>query len=420
MTPSFQEAVLIATGAPRFEVSRIGEVARPIHCADISSAYAAALTTLPCLLPQHGRWYHDSERRGLVSRIESAGLALVNCNVAESAAAREDWGPLPWRAPSGDIVFPRSGVSTWVWREEALAAIEHFGQVDPVTAWLRSTECSCRPFAALADLYRFRLAAAYGAKAIKGVLTAAYGKIAQTMGASPFQEPIYAGNVTSRTRAMLLSAFGIIRKPWGILQFATDSVFATSSLAALPALATGTDDLSRPLGGWEQKNIGGGVFIARPGLYFALDDSERASSDVRARGLSRADFARHAGRIRQHFAKTWQKDSDGAWFAPPYQISDAAPRFVGMRSATRQDEAGAFSRSDDFASWQSVPFAVGFDTAPKRAGGMRDGRLTLRSGRTRPPCRGMSAAYRPDMHSDMVVNARAARAVASEQPGGSE
>lgn len=398
----------------RFECSRMGDVPGPVYTADISSAYPAAMLDFPCLV--HGRWTRVTERRRLRGRIETARLALVHVRVRDSARARPDWGPLPWRRKDGAIVFPRGGVETWAWRDEYLAAAEHFGQVEALDAWVYETDCDCAPFAGLASLYRRRieLGADAAGRALKLAINSVFGKTAQSIGIDPpFRSLIWAGNTTSKTRAMLLSAFGVARARWSVVMFATDSVWSTVPLDGLPVLETGTGDLKKPLGAWTRKTYDGGAFICRPGLYFPLDPKEQDPKEFRTRGVARADFMRHAPRIREHFKASWRRDPDGVWYAVPYVIEDARPRFVGMKTSTRRAADGTWSRSEDCGEWVPSTFSVGFDPAPKRAGAMRDGRLVLRS-----DCAGPSAPYNPSIRSALAKTQQQQRETADEQPDG--
>lgn len=415
-----------------FEASVCGDVLGPLWSADINSAYPTAMLDLPCLV--HGKWTRVYGR-AMRGRVERAALALVHCRVRKSKDARRDWGPLPWRdsgcsgtGSQGDIVFPRSGIETWVWREEYLEACKWFCQVEGVEAWVYDTDCACLPFRELSTLYRRRveLGADAAGKAIKLAINSCYGKTVQSIGAAPpFHSLVWAGNITSMTRAMLLSAFGVVKGEWDIVQFATDSVTARAPLDGLPAIETGTGDLKKPLGGWAVKKYEGGIFVCRPGLYFPLDPAEAVPKEYRTRGVGKADFMRHAPEIRRFFHEQWQEDSDGVWFTPPYIIDDAAdalvnkralekwksdgkkgprpvdvkrrPRFHGLKTSTRKRD-GAWVLADNFGEWSTPPFSVGFDPHPKRGGAVESGRLTLRE-----DCRGMSTPYDPKVKGSLAA-----------------
>jgi len=68
---------------------------------------------------------------------------------------------------------------------------------------------------------------------------------------------------------------------------ATDGVWSRERLALPSPRDTGTGDLSKPLGGWEEKSFPEGVFAVRPGIYFPLAPTEEALKEVRARGLGK-------------------------------------------------------------------------------------------------------------------------------------
>lgn len=333
-------AVARAFFGGRFELSRVGPVDAPCWNHDISSAYPYELWRLPCLV--HGRWrLVTGSTKDVDKAVRGARLALVHCRVKGSGP--KCWGPLPFRVPrclsvaaeydvtAGSILFPLKSEGTWVWRDEYLAAHDTLWPgVEAVSAWCYQTECDCRPFGELPSIYRERVRIGKEGPGIVLKLgpNSCYGKLAQSMGSSPFRSWILAGCVTSGTRAQILRAIAAARDPANILMVATDGVLARERLTLPQPEDTGTwelpDDKGRtvkkPLGGWEvtgdattfhpdgtvdAKDIKEpkAVFLARPGIYWPLRATKKELEGIKARGISRSVLAERAAHIEAHFKK---------------------------------------------------------------------------------------------------------------------
>jgi hypothetical protein len=436
----------------RFELSRIGPVREPCWNHDISSAYPYELWRLPCLT--HGRW---KLRKGTPKEVDRAvrGARLALVHVAYKArSGPTSWGPFPFRFPrnirvdpehdilAGTIIFPQCSIGSWTWREEYLAAKDTLWPgITPIHAWCYETDCDCRPFAELPDIYRKRCAIGKDGPGIVLKLgpNSVYGKCAQSVGSAPFRSWVWAGNVTSGTRAQILRAIATAKDPRNVLMIATDGILACERLKLPQPEDTGTGpDVLRdekgnvknaPLGGWEIKEKPNGIFLAKAGVYWGLNADREEIAEVKARGISRAVLYDHAPHIEAHFAKH-------GWEGPPYTIDGRClacgymhelngwkptcpkcgakvpppcVRFIGVRQGITcgackvcgkqrprcppscgPDGGGTVTRSENFGEWKEWPLDISFEPTPKRSSARKDNTLNtwLYS-----PSGGMSAPY---------------------------
>lgn len=347
----------------RFECSRVGAVEGDVWGYDLASAYPYAATQLPCLV--HGRW--KRAKIPSVGTLRDAHLALIRWTGGTRAPLA--WGALPVRDRKGSIIFPLSGEGGWCWRDEFLAGRELVGRgLVAREAWLYRTRCVCpKPFASLAELYRERVR--WGkegpGKTLKLAVNSVYGKLAQSAGLKPpFQSWVMAGNITSLTRAELLRAIAAAPSPSCVVMVATDGLYSTARLSSLRAPAdTGTGDLKVPLGVWEEKAVPGGIFAARPGVYFPLRSD--VGGEPRARGIGRAVLQKHRQDIVDALARGEEAFEIGGF-----------QRFIGAKSAIRRSADGRdFSRSDDYGEWVDWKIRLSFDPRPKRRATCADGTL---------------------------------------------
>jgi len=378
---AMREGIACAFFGGRFENSVMGAIRRPVWNADISSAYPYAATFLPCLI--HGSWRHHQSARGLDAAIERSSLALVQWSLPrpKDGQCGQSWGPLPVRKLNGSIAFPLGASSGWTWREEFLAARTLRPDVRANSAWLYTSDCSCRPFSFLPEVYLERLKLGKDSRGIVLKLgpNSVYGKLVQSVGFKPpFQCWVWGGNITSRCRSQLLDAISCAPSPANVLMLATDGVWSDHPLT-LPAPAdTGTGHTPKPLGGWEVKKYERGVFAARPGIYFPLDPTDDDIAKVRARGLGRKVlYERHAtlvdawnrlgaGRDIPDFA-AWARDNRD--LAQEFHVEiDGGQRFVGAKTGVRMVPGKGIVEDKNYGEWIDWSVKVGFDPRPKRNG----------------------------------------------------
>lgn len=332
--PAVADAADRAFAGGRFEQSALGR--HRVRGHDIVSAYPYAALLLPCL--EHGRWERVTREREAVSR--SVRHAVVRWRLSDVGTV--PWGPLPVRLDKGRIIYPRSGATGWTWRTEYQAARKHWSGVHfGGEAWVLRGECDCRPFAPLLDLFRQR--AEVGKQSGPGIVlklaaNSVPGKLMQSVGAAQYASRVWAGMVTSQTRAQLLSAIATHDDWADVVAVATDGVY-TRDLDWTPAAPPLAPDM---LGAWETSAPQDIVFL-RPGIYCGPDV-------VRARGVGRALLA---GRTDLCLTRSHVELGVRAAFG-------AARQSVYM-------VRGRAKRSPNYGQWRDVAVRVSLDPAPKRA-----------------------------------------------------
>lgn len=378
----------------RFENGRIGAVRGKVYGKDISSAYPYQLINLPCLI--HGRWEKTTDRRA----IEGARTAIVKYRL-ERPAVKRAWAPFPFRLKNGSIAFPESSGGGWLWRDEFLAGERSFPNVKFEEAWLYHCDCGCQPFRDIPKYYAARI---FIGKEGPGIViklgtNSCYGKTAQTVGGEPgtFHSWMWAGLITSGCRAQVLDGMAMHRDLDNMLMVATDGIATLEQIHLPVPRDTGTNWLpcpepdpkdlaespevyrqesgrwlvNKPLGGWEEKILPRGLFLARPGIYFPLDPTAADIKRIRARGLGRAAVWDNWQKIVEAF----QQGETGI------RIHDLS-LFRGMKTGvTRSGKPGAFhyKRSDQYGKWVSRPVDMTFNPLPKREKEVGEGgRLLLR------------------------------------------
>jgi hypothetical protein len=317
-----------------FEVFMHGIIGGKSYEYDINSAYPSIIRSLPCLL--HGRFSRGNGRPPANSGAK--GIYYVNGRFESSDGYV---GSLFNRSPQGHVRRPRV-TEGWYEYEEIQAAIRA-GCVDSAEyqEWVGfEPECDCpAPARHMEDLYRDRLRVGKDTllgKSAKLLYNSAYGKFAQSIGAAPYGNWVYASLITAGCRRRILDA--IATHPVGtaaLVMVATDGVFFTSPHHGLP--------ISQKLGEWsssERSNL----TIFKPGVYWD-DESRRRIRDggfegFKARGINARDFAGHLDEI----------DS---------QFTVSADRIPGVRTVGRTSygEKGPVGTE---RKWPEITFTVGF------------------------------------------------------------
>lgn len=387
---AMQHAASCAFFGGRFENSIIGEVSEPVRNLDISSAYPYQLLFLPCLV--HGQWHETKS----FERMRKAPHALVRYSIDLPKCERA-WAPFPFRTEDGSISFPRASGGGWMWQKEFLAGAKHFDGIRFHSAFVYERTCQCEPFADIADYYkeRIRIGKEGPGIVLKLGMNSCYGKLAQSVGNAPYNSWIWAGMITSGTRAQILDVMGLHRDREKLLMIATDGIFTLEDIRAPKPFDTGTESTGKPLGGWEEKIMKRGVFVARPGIYFPPNPTEQEIKTVRARGLGKGTVLRYAEEIR----KAWKTTG----MSGKFKIGDVV-RFCGAKSSisrsgpqkfpkytragdeeSRRNRLAATGRTASpsggpkYGQWVKRSIELSFDPMPKRDSLMRDGRsLKLR------------------------------------------
>ena len=347
LDPDLQNAIECAFFGGRFEDSVVGLVRRPVHGYDISSAYPYAETHLPCL--DCGLWTFDKRmtKSKMKQIVKRGGLVLGRFHVRHVPDAERKkiaWCPLPYRSEKGSISYG-TNFSGWSWAPELLSALDGWEDLVQLSgeAWVYEVRCEHKPFAFLPLVYRQRNEwGKDGAGVVlKLGMNASYGKTAQSLGDNPpFQSWIWAGMTTATTRGQLNNAIASATDRWNVLAVATDGIFALEKLPLKePPRETGTSDMKKPLGGWEYKGVPEGVFIAKPGLYYSLEQKF-----VRARGVGRREVKELHAMLEDGFAQWDRRD-------PKHAVEIKSRRFYGAKHSIYGRSACASCER----SWPGVP-----------------------------------------------------------------
>jgi hypothetical protein len=292
----------------RFEVGDIGYIG-DAYSYDINSAYPYLISTLPCIA--HGHFEHvsvyDDSPRIAIWRVSShtTGFKYAPFGFrSDKEYAREA------QMPERSILYAHEG-QRWAWQSEVKVARQHYGsdaiEIHEGYVWVSDCElhgCDGTPFKDVPEMYRMRKIlkkAGDGAeKVFKLTLNSLYGKLAQSIGfkiidqtsdyeyhyalidpecdqcnalngahpcgisAPKYQSFIWAGLITSGTRAMILDA--AMQNGADVVSFATDGIL---SRTPIDILKTGAE-----LGDWEFTLVKE-LYIFQSGVYVyqKADDS---------------------------------------------------------------------------------------------------------------------------------------------------
>jgi len=343
------EAVASAFFGGRFERNCRGLIKGEIYDYDISSAYPYAMSLLPCI--RCGKW----EKTTSLNDIKRARAAVVQARVM--ARTVSEWGPLPYRDAKGTITYPVNRGYGWFWKDELLAALKHFNGISIKQAWVYNSDCECKVWDEVSDMYKLRLRMGKDGAglAIKLGLNSCYGKLAQSRGSSspPFQCWIYAGMITSKTRAMILDMIGLHKDRRNLLSIATDGIKTREKLVPPLSEDLNTNYLPKPLGGWEEKKHEGDIFMVREGIHY-LVDRDGNPVDSRARGVGRSAFMKQYEAVYE----TWAKGKT-------IVVMPGCSRFHAAKNSI-QEYGQEIRRRAVYGTWQSMNIEMSLVAAPKR------------------------------------------------------
>jgi len=219
----------------RFDYTRQGEFG-VVYESDINSAYPHIMRTLPCLTHASIQWTRDYV-------VDSHSLWLVRWRDTD-----QRWALFPYRSGK-HIRYHSSGIG-WYYGSEVQAALRLDPTLEILEGYRIVPECDEKPFGWIETYYNRRqelkATQPFTAEVLKIGMNSGYGKLAQTKGHVPrYQNLMWAGMITSGTRAMLLNA--IAQSPEQVICVSTDSVTST-----IP-LDLEYDDVK--LGAWKQKRL---------------------------------------------------------------------------------------------------------------------------------------------------------------------
>ena len=416
----------------RFELSWMGSLPTTVFSYDLSSAYVYQLTFLPCLV--HGRWERTDSRLQITD--DRCRTAIVHYSLSTEPLVKRSWAPFPFRTKDGSITYPETSGGGWVWRDEYLAGEQLFDNVGFQEAWVYHCDCDCQPFKDIPQYYAYRILIGKEGPGIvvKLGMNSNYGKTAQTIGGEPgsFHSWVWAGLITSGCRAQILTAMAAHSNLDNLLMVATDGIASLERLTLNKPLDTGTSWLecpepnpkdvkenpelfkregnkwlvNKPLGGWEEKIVEKGYFLARPGIYFPLDPSEDDIEKVRARGLGRKTVYDHWRQI----VEAYESGKDDLHIG-------GLSLFRGIKtSITRGGKAPnyTYTRQGKYGRWEERGIDMSFNPKPKRESKLADGRLTLRkmTGESEPYNKGVPSPEALAIFEQQIQD--------SEQPDGGD
>lgn len=416
---AMKHAVASAFFGGRFENSVIGSIRERVFNYDISSAYPYHTTFLPCLI--HGSWELTKDRK----KLDSCSVALVRYRlggIPRNTPLVKSWGPFPFRDREGSISFPIQSGGGWVWKNEYLAGEKIFSHIQFREAWVYRSSCNCQPFDRIPKYYVHRLLLGKEGPGIviKLAVNSVYGKLAQSVGNALFNSWIWAGLITSGCRAQILEVLGLHKEPKNLLMVATDGIYTRERLPMPSPRDTGTAGAvtdkgklaNKPLGGWEEKEVEKGIFVARPGIYFPLNPTEAELKDVRGRGVGKGVVLENWKRITE----CWEQFGVNGT-----AIIANVSRFCGAKTSIAK-QGNRYSRAlasdgilPSYGEWVGRRVEMGFNPMPKRERINPDG-LTLKL-RTFPKDQ-ESVPYTRALVSRETLEMRAATQELLEQPDG--
>jgi DNA polymerase family B len=384
--PEMAHAVSSAFFGGRFETSIVGAIRERVYNYDISSAYPYQTCFLPCL--GHGTWRLSQSR----DEAKNAKAALIHYGMRKTKFANKSWGPFPFREADGSICFPTVSGGGWVYKDEYFAGEKLFPkQVTFKEAWIYETGCVCRPFASVPAYYllRIQIGKEGAGLTIKLAMNSIYGKLAQSVGNAPFNCWVWAGMITSGCRAQALETMALHKDLSNLLMIATDGIYTREKLVTPKPRDTNTwvtindkgVDTQKPLGGWEEKVIDKGLFIARSGVYLPLNPTEEEIKDVRGRGIGKKVLYDNWEKILNSYEKHGLKE--------PVQVANV-PRFCGAKTSISQSGPQGryeYTRAShrygtqlpSYGQWVMRTVELDFDQMPKRSGVNKDNTLVLRA-----------------------------------------
>ncbi len=297
---TFTEVCARAYFGGRIDVLGYG-IVNPVYHYDIISAYPASIAKLPNLTKL--TWKRQG--KGLP---KAGGLYVsrIRWRIPQTY-----WAPFPWRSRNGTIRYPLEGEG-WYWFPEVEMAIAKYGKgnIQVIESWVAVGEIEYpfhdlihKTFAYRKELKRKGQASHF---AVKLILNSLYGKFAQTVGKASYYSPIWAGLVTSHTRAQLM---GVISDD--VVCVMTDSIWSTKPLDI---------SLTDALGGWEKQDETR-LVLAEAGLYQATNAD--GISHTWQRGFDKRNPV-----DVQELVTQWLYQDD--MYSPTYRVL----RFIGMGLAT--------------------------------------------------------------------------------------
>jgi hypothetical protein len=233
-------------------------------------------------------------------------------------------GPFPYRTRNGRICYPLNGRG-WYHACEIRDARRLYGDdIQVHSGWVPRDNHPDYPFAFIPELYAYRRKLKEDGhaaqKCLKLAINSLYGKLAQGVGfrdtPPPFQSYFWAGEITARTRARMLSIAA--QHPDDLIMLATDGVFFAGDVPLQG------ETIGNNLGDLEHGTITD-AFFAQPGVYCGTKDGVVIR---RSRGF---------------FAKEIDFDSVAVGsdqYGPDYEGRYSSTRFHGLGTSLMAKDLG--------------------------------------------------------------------------------
>lgn len=316
----------------RIETVRFGRHDGDLFTVDIRSAYPWAATMLPSLAG--GVWEHvtDPYKSGgfLKDYVHDAPFAVWHVTYRGESA--DDFHPLYWRSPQGNICYPQV-TEGWYWSPEIVATIQHArGDLRIKEGWIFRPATDEKPFGFIPDLFDRRQRLERNRRGqgwpLKLALNSLYGKLAQQVGGKDGKPPRWhqlewAGWITSKCRATMYEIAAPRRD--NVICIQTDGLTIRGRPDGEIAAREGGS-----LGDLELSQYDSGVFV-QSGIYWLHDQDGWHDPKVRGVGPGVLD--------RVTFEDMWSRGD----FGP---VSVEVTRFRGLvTSAVSRD------RWADWCQW---------------------------------------------------------------------
>ena len=375
----------------RIELVKQGCTARRLYVYDIASAYPAAATNLSSM--EGGSFVRCCPER--IRHIDRISIVRLQATFLDD----RPFYPLPYRTPSGSILFPRQ-TRGWYMVDEVCAALDYCEQMGgsiEIEEVLEFQPASDRkPFAFLREMFAYRASLAktdITQLVVKLGINSVYGKLAQSVGqfgkAPAFASPWHAAAITAWTRARLVHK--ALFAPDKIVMFATDGIV---SMCRLPVEIPTT----KTLGAWEAGIAPeGGVFV-QSGVYTISGDpcirGGRSSWTVKSRGFRPSNVTGDlASYMRSAIPEAWARDDKNLTF--PYQ------NYMTLGASTVLRETWAH-----IGQWVSAKRTLDMrGCGVKREVSMRPGERRKRAHSLVPTMSNISNRLLCDLNGDMPMSA---------------
>lgn len=306
------EALYRAYFGGRIEAFKLGTF-EDVYQYDINSAYPFAITRLQQTSPE---WYYTNR---FLPQYETA-LYRVAWDIKSCPL-----GLFPFRDRNKTIFFPKRGEG-WYFYPEVKFAVDHFYKDIRIKEGYYQFNYPVTILASLLPaLYEQRRE--YKAQknkteyVIKIMLNSMYGKFAQTVGKPQFTNMVWAGMITSYTRAQILEA--IHPHYDDCIAVSTDGILMRRKLT-LP--------ISKELGEYDEQHYQKAV-VYMPGMYQLFADDSAQPRSERRRGYATLDYSKINATLNRGLSHTIPVRifvTHNLWRSQPTAMRGKLCRFINI------------------------------------------------------------------------------------------